>query len=756
MSSSAAPKRRGKHLAQPSKMKGNRRKTLISKVKKLPAITESPSGDKEERTLDAAPKYDIHFIGGDEYRTTRTSLLPSLRGGPAAPGSVNGHDMKQAGTQVQASSKDRKSAGHDSVHLPGINAKQARDRRDKSASSSRGAREVRFNRAGISSEYGKKRIDVTADSINMWLVSQLSHVNQTKPPTPAQAPVATPAPMAKLRKQSMKAAKRGANSFIRQKRKAARKEREREYEEMVELNASKWPWLEFPDSMRVIDWKYVHTGMDMCTWDTAAEGVAEQFHHRMSSSERIRLLRCENDVHYVGVDSANDDFTLLDNSPDTFYCVRPSVMTVAIGQHIMFRYEVLSYLKRTQFAQVLLCYDHKSGMKVALKIGDATERSDTVVQSDYHGACIVAAKDKAKTANFCFVRDGFFFKKCFCIVMDLLGPDLSTVLNRAGYRRIQLEWVKRFARNLVRILLDLADRSLIHGDIRPDHVLMIPTGGFDIKLNNWTQVCDSSVEAPRRNRKPSSYCAPEVLMDIPAVAASDMWSVACIIAEMALGYPLFAGRNKVDMVQSIAEVIGCPATPLDPRYLSRHDRQCYEGKVFFTQDNNPIHSVQMLDSITKTSKTLGRMIRQPNGTKRYHLTQGHPGTRFLRQLFPSDADSGPFVDFLKKCFQWKPGDRITAMQAMQHPWLMSQDIHPPMQQLDLISQISEPFDPYTDGIPFTESSPAARRDGEQWAKSLMARYAEDPVQVVEKRIAELRAGTTQAKAKTLEKPAKRR
>lgn len=61
------------------------------------------------------------------------------------------------------------------------------------------------------------------------------------------------------------------------------------------------------------------------------------------------------------------------------------------------------------------------------------------------------------------------------------------------------------------------------------------------------------------------YRAPEVMLSWKKYTEKvDIWSAACILAEMLLGTPLFPGKNHVHQFTLITELRGKP-----PRYLLR-------------------------------------------------------------------------------------------------------------------------------------------------------------------------------------------
>jgi len=55
------------------------------------------------------------------------------------------------------------------------------------------------------------------------------------------------------------------------------------------------------------------------------------------------------------------------------------------------------------------------------------------------------------------------------------------------------------------------------------------------------------------------YRAPEVILGDKYHFPIDMWSFACLVAELHLGSPLFAGDNEQEQLSLIIRVIGPPS-----------------------------------------------------------------------------------------------------------------------------------------------------------------------------------------------------
>lgn len=54
------------------------------------------------------------------------------------------------------------------------------------------------------------------------------------------------------------------------------------------------------------------------------------------------------------------------------------------------------------------------------------------------------------------------------------------------------------------------------------------------------------------------YRAPEILLGVPYNYAIDMWSLGCILLELHIGFPIFAGESEKELMGLIMEMRGVP------------------------------------------------------------------------------------------------------------------------------------------------------------------------------------------------------
>ncbi|CCW69068.1 unnamed protein product, partial [Phytomonas sp. Hart1] len=118
------------------------------------------------------------------------------------------------------------------------------------------------------------------------------------------------------------------------------------------------------------------------------------------------------------------------------------------------------------------------------------------------------------------------------------------------------------------------------------------------------------------------YRAPEILLGeahyLPAV---DMWSMGCVLGELALGRPLFMGENEFTQLIRIFEIMGTP------------NEELWSGVSLLSNYNSqfPKWPPQSLASLIP--------VLEPEG-----------------------------IDLLEAMLRYKPECRITAEVALQHPW----------------------------------------------------------------------------------------
>ena len=130
-----------------------------------------------------------------------------------------------------------------------------------------------------------------------------------------------------------------------------------------------------------------------------------------------------------------------------------------------------------------------------------------------------------------------------------------------------------------------------------------------------------------------SYRAPEIILKMAFDERIDLWSLGCIAAELVTGELLFDNSSVAALLTSASAILG----PI-PAYLLR---------------------VAGLEGIRQGGRTFVKMEKG--------LWELEPPRRDLRSVL--QTEDWDFVDFVWGLLQWDPMERMTASQALKHPFI---------------------------------------------------------------------------------------
>jgi len=226
--------------------------------------------------------------------------------------------------------------------------------------------------------------------------------------------------------------------------------------------------------------------------------------------------------------------------------------------------------------------------------------------------------------NVIFNQDPKEFGAIF-LITNLMEIDLNVVCKNS--KALTDDHIQFVIYQIVRALLCLHSAGIIHGRLRPLNILASET--CDIQLSDFGRsrsVFFNSNENDDENTSdfPSNryYRAPEILISREYSTVVDMWNVGCIMAELITGDTLFRGENYIQEIRSIVETLGKP-----------------KDMSFVTSK----HAKKFLDTLSEIPK------------------------RPLLSVVRYDNDDA--LDLLSKLLEIDPRKRITAAEAIVHPYL---------------------------------------------------------------------------------------
>jgi serine/threonine-protein kinase len=175
-------------------------------------------------------------------------------------------------------------------------------------------------------------------------------------------------------------------------------------------------------------------------------------------------------------------------------------------------------------------------------------------------------------------------------VGDLLGE------NRGG--RLNEQFVRRMATQLLRALSYAHGRGIIHRDIKPSNILLMPDGTVkvaDFGIARIVEEDDAKTGEPGEIVGSARYMSPEQLKGEEATPRSDIYSVGILLYHCLTGRPPFSGDVKSLARQHINN------NPTPPRKLNKRITPRMEAVILKALAKDPYgrypSATAMLDDI---------------------------------------------------------------------------------------------------------------------------------------------------------------
>nr|GMC57661.1 casein kinase II subunit alpha-2 [Ipomoea batatas] len=250
-------------------------------------------------------------------------------------------------------------------------------------------------------------------------------------------------------------------------------------------------------------------------------------------------------------------------------------------------------------------------------------------------------------------------------------------------------------------------RGIMHRDVKP-HNVMIDHELRKLRLIDWG-LAEFYHPGKKYNVRVASryFKGPELLVDLQDYDYSlDMWSLGCMFAGMIFRKePFFKGRDNQDQLVKIAKVLGTDELnaylqkyhlELDPQLVAmvgRHSRMPWSK--FINADNqhlvSPLDLRRQVDGLCTLWQDLIKPIRASTRVDRIQWSPPSSGRLKCNvdaAIFGDRAGFGAInsvllwtysddievhlqaIDFLEKLLRYDHQDRLTAREAMDHPYFL--------------------------------------------------------------------------------------
>ena len=305
------------------------------------------------------------------------------------------------------------------------------------------------------------------------------------------------------------------------------------------------------------------------------------------------------------------------------------------GEHLHYRYEIISLLGKGSYGEAVKCLDHKTNEYVCIKIIKANPNFQSQASVEIEILEYIANHDKANDSNIVRYYNSFIFRNHLCLVFELLDINLYDYLKIKNFKGLNESKIRNYTRDILFSLLYLKKHKIIHCDLKPENILTLQNNKNKVKVIDFGSSCfdKDKIYFYIQSR---FYRAPEILLEQGYSLPIDMWSLGCILCELYTGFPIFPGENEVDQLNYIMEYLDVPSND----YINISRRK----KCFFDENNLP-YQIPNSDGV----------IRMPN-TKTFNS-------------FMCGA-SKYFVDFVERCLVWYPEFRISPEDALMHNFVI--------------------------------------------------------------------------------------
>lgn len=330
------------------------------------------------------------------------------------------------------------------------------------------------------------------------------------------------------------------------------------------------------------------------------------------------------DVYYIG-DIQSKNIGKVDDE-EGWYIGNP-------GDHLAFRYEILETLGRGSFGKVFKCLDHKRNIYVAVKVLHKSPRMKLLADKEIKALEKINESDPEDAKCLIKMLQCFEYRRHICITFELMSLNLYHFIRNNKFRGLENTLVKRISVQILIALRHIHSLGIIHRDLKLENILLKHENKSSVKLIDF----GSSTMHPNQFYsyvQSRYYRAPEVLFGCGYDNKIDIWSFGCIVVELASGKSLFPGLDLKDQVHKIVNVLGMPPNALIDRGRKK--------KLFFDKTGALLESKKGANA---KKKKLSDFV---------------------------DENDEIFKDFVLKCLDWNPESRISAEEALKHPWIKNQ------------------------------------------------------------------------------------
>ncbi|XP_060569849.1 serine/threonine-protein kinase Nek1-like isoform X2 [Ruditapes philippinarum] len=176
----------------------------------------------------------------------------------------------------------------------------------------------------------------------------------------------------------------------------------------------------------------------------------------------------------------------------------------------------------------------------------------------------VSVLAQLKHPNIVAYRESFEEHGCLYIVMDFCsGGDLYAKINNQRGILFGEEQILDWFVQMCLAIKHIHDRKILHRDIKSQNIFLTSKGMVQLGDFGIAKVLNSTVELARTCIGTPYYLSPEICENKPYNNKSDVWSLGCVVYELATLKHAFEAGNMKNLV---LKIIRGSYPPLSPKY----------------------------------------------------------------------------------------------------------------------------------------------------------------------------------------------
>ncbi|KRX01199.1 Protein kinase-like domain [Pseudocohnilembus persalinus] len=210
------------------------------------------------------------------------------------------------------------------------------------------------------------------------------------------------------------------------------------------------------------------------------------------------------------------------------------------------------------------------------------------------------------------------------LVFEFVDQDLKKFMNKyKDTQGLDIQIVKNLIYQLFKGIEVCHKNKILHRDLKPQNLLISNEGVLKIADFGLARASGIPVKNYTHEVVTLWYRPPDVLLGSKHYSTSiDIWSIGCIFIELILLKPIFPGQNEEDQLKKIFKIMGTPQVDKWPGLADLPNWKEDKFERFAGED--------------------------------------------FRKICPQLDDLG--IDLLQKTLRCNPSERITAKQALDHPY----------------------------------------------------------------------------------------